>query len=166
MARVVTPCGLGGIELPITPMLDMTFQLLFFFVLSFHPQAMEGQLDFKLAVAPGGISPVSSVEPPESPGADDPLSLTILVRAARDGVNDGNISSLVVQTMEGDVTIQDLPALRTFLTRQTKPSVKADIKIKAECKLKYGCLIDVMDACVKANGGQVSFAAPSDLDAN
>jgi len=164
MARAVTPCGLGGVELPITPMLDMTFQLLFFFVLSYHPQAMEGQLAFQLAASRSGGEPAPKLEPTE---IDDDQPLTILVRTARDGVNDGNISSLIVQSVEGDTTMQDLPALRNFLQRRAQDQhVRADIKIQAEGKLKYGCLIDVMDACVKANAGQVSFAAPPDLDAN
>jgi len=36
------------VELPITPMLDMTFQLLVFFLFTFRPPALEGQLDFAL----------------------------------------------------------------------------------------------------------------------
>ena len=36
------------ITLPITPMLDMTFQLLFFFIINFHPADLEGQMDMAL----------------------------------------------------------------------------------------------------------------------
>ena len=36
------------IVLPITPMLDMTFQLLFFFIINFHPADLEGQMDMAL----------------------------------------------------------------------------------------------------------------------
>ena len=34
--------------LPITPMLDMSFQLLSFFILTFHPMPTEGQLSINL----------------------------------------------------------------------------------------------------------------------
>ena len=36
------------IVLPITPMLDMTFQLLFFFITSFNPADQEGQIEMAL----------------------------------------------------------------------------------------------------------------------
>src|SRR5258708_28735629 len=36
------------IVLPITPMLDMTFQLLFFFIVSFNPADLEGAVDTSL----------------------------------------------------------------------------------------------------------------------
>ena len=36
------------VVLPITPMLDMTFQLLFFFIINFHPADLEGQMDMAL----------------------------------------------------------------------------------------------------------------------
>ena len=31
-------------ELPITPMLDLSFQILFFFVMTYHPSALEGHI--------------------------------------------------------------------------------------------------------------------------
>ena len=36
------------IMVPITPMLDMSFQLLSFFILTFHPMPVEGQLSVSL----------------------------------------------------------------------------------------------------------------------
>jgi len=45
-------------DLPITPMLDMSFQLLSFFIMTFHPTATEGQIAMTLppAVEGGGSS--------------------------------------------------------------------------------------------------------------
>jgi len=34
--------------LPVTPMLDMAFQLLAFFVMTYHPSDLEGQMDLSL----------------------------------------------------------------------------------------------------------------------
>ena len=55
--------GIGSkVDMPITPMLDMTFQLLAFFVLTFQPQsALEGKLEFSL---PANPPPVGTVETP------------------------------------------------------------------------------------------------------
>jgi biopolymer transport protein ExbD len=35
--------------LPITPMLDMAFQLLMFFIITYHPSALEGEMDLAMA---------------------------------------------------------------------------------------------------------------------
>ena len=40
--------GHGGVEVMITPMLDMTFQLLFFFIINFNPADQEGLMDMAL----------------------------------------------------------------------------------------------------------------------
>src|SRR5205823_44660 len=39
------------IVLPITPMLDMAFQLLTFFIFTYHPSALEGHMDLTLPAA-------------------------------------------------------------------------------------------------------------------
>ena len=39
------------IDLPIVPFLDMSFQILFFFIMSYHPSALEGQMDLSLPAA-------------------------------------------------------------------------------------------------------------------
>ena len=52
------------IALPITPMLDMTFQLLFFFIMNFNPVDIEGQLDAALPSQqePANLRPVGVAE--------------------------------------------------------------------------------------------------------
>ena len=40
-----------GPELPITPMLDMAFQLLTFFIMTYRPSALEGHMDLTLPAA-------------------------------------------------------------------------------------------------------------------
>src|SRR5208337_3991289 len=55
------------IQLPITPMLDMTFQLLIFFILTFRPANLgEGKLDFSLPAAghTGNNQPLDMPPPP------------------------------------------------------------------------------------------------------
>jgi len=48
-------------DLPITPMLDMSFQLLAFFIMTFHPTQTEGQIMVALPKQEGGDKSVSSV---------------------------------------------------------------------------------------------------------
>jgi biopolymer transport protein ExbD len=71
-------------DLPITPMLDMTFQLLAFFVFTFKPQKAEAQIAFSL---PSG-SGITGI--PDVPNLDKPIVLVLEVRS-----NDaGNIASM------------------------------------------------------------------------
>ncbi|MBL8799045.1 MAG: biopolymer transporter ExbD [Planctomycetia bacterium] len=157
----------------ITPMLDMTFQLLFFFVLTYSPSsAMEGKMDFNLpasgdyrARAPEDVN----LDKPSDTDLALPAQLTVLIKTVRDGVNDGNISALVVKTTDGETALPNLESLENFLRQKIKDegvSNKDDIKIEAESRLKYACVIDVMDACLKSGFTRVGFNPPPDLTMN
>jgi biopolymer transport protein ExbD len=154
----------------ITPMLDMTFQLLFFFVLTYSPSAaMEGKMEFSLpasgdyrARAPEDVN----LDKPSDTELALPAQLTVLIKTVRDGVNDGNISALVVKSTDGETALPNLEALENFLRHKVKEeglSNKDDIKIEAESKLKYACVIDVMDACLRSGFTRVGFNPPPDL---
>jgi biopolymer transport protein ExbD len=156
----------------ITPMLDMTFQLLFFFVLTYSPSAaMEGKMDFNLpasgdyrARAPEDVN----LDKPSDTDLALPAQLTVLIKTAHTGDKsvDGNISALVVKSTDGETALPNLEALENFLRHKVKEeglSNKDDIKIEAESKLKYACVIDVMDACLKSGFTRVGFNPPPDL---
>lgn len=148
------------VELPITPMLDMTFQLLVFFILTFRPQALEGQMNFALPSGSGsmpqGESAAGEVElPPE---------WTVMVKTVRDGINDGSISQLIVCSRTGEHAVADLKALGRHLKQinQGLANEQATIQISTDSTLKYACLIQVMDVCRQA-GFRVGFAPPADV---
>src|SRR5262249_55865904 len=79
------------LNMVITPFLDMSFQLLFFFVLSFKPaEAMEGKLDFHLpATGEARARRMEDVDPSKPSDSDLalPTQVTVLVKTIRDGVN-------------------------------------------------------------------------------
>ena len=86
----------------------------------------------------------------------------------RDGVNDGAISAIVVQTPEGETSVSNLEALSKYLKSKRDSqdlSNKDDIQIQAESKLKYAFVIEAMDTCLKAGFLHVGFAPPPDLAA-
>lgn len=156
------------VELPITPMLDMTFQLLAFFILTFSPMsAVEGQLQFALPANGGGRLERQELppEPPTNEPGDLTAPLTVVVRTVRDGLHDGNISALSLQTLEGEIAVPNLDALRAALEAKRGESA-GQLKIAAESRLKYACLIDVMDTCLKSGFQNVGFATPPDLGAH
>ena len=81
--------GSEAVELNLAAMLDMAFQLLTFFILTFKPSPVEGQINLKLPPP----QPVAGVQGAKKPGEDesnnDPVknlnSLIISVFAAPNG---------------------------------------------------------------------------------
>jgi biopolymer transport protein ExbD len=169
MVRLRHESPSGKVDLPVTPMLDMTFQLLAFFILTFQAgSVLEGKMEFGLPSEPQGPSaalvPIPSGE--VDPRPDDETRLTIVVRSLRDGVNDGNISALIVESPEGPVAVRDIDELRRNLKQRQVDHGKGQVRIAADCRLKYACVMDVMDACVQSGFGTVGFAVPPDLGLN
>lgn len=68
-------------DLPITPMLDMSFQLLAFFIMTFKPAPTEGQIMLTLPKEEGG----PSTAPPSPVVADAPTHYIVRVVATDDG---------------------------------------------------------------------------------
>jgi biopolymer transport protein ExbD len=159
------------VELPITPMLDMTFQLLFFFIVTFNPQSMEGQLDFTLpAQGDYKAKDMAMVDPTKADTEIElPSDLTVRVESPTAG-NKGDIGRILVKAKETEHPIEAPPGtqltdeLRKYLARVHKDLTnKDDIKIEAESHLKYAKVVEVVDACMKAGFKRVGFAPPPDL---
>ena len=155
--RAWSAAGGVAVALPIVPMLDMAFQLLFFFVVSFHPQALEGALECGVKGTPAGNQP----RPPDPDGVDLPDRIRVVVKhSSGEGVV---VDSLLVQTNEGEWPLADLPALGRFLReRRSGPDSTGAIQVAAEGKLKFSRVVEVVDVCRKAGYEKVSFATPPD----
>ena len=154
-------------ELPIVPFLDFSFQLLFFFVINYHPSALEGQMEMSLPTA--GEAKAESIENMDPNRLSDTdievkTELTVVVRTPHDNVNDGAISQISVLGDQGETTGLSVETLETYLRSVQKGlSNKSDIKIQAESRLKYYFLIQVMDACARAGFRNIGFAPPPDM---
>lgn len=158
------------IVLPITPMLDMSFQLLAFFVMTFKAaNASEGQLDMFLPKAgePRAAKPEEIDPNKNSEDIDTTTDVTVAVAADRAGeVGDIKIvEKATTAAVVGETTGDKLKTLAATLKRMHDAvgGNKDNIKIEADGRLKYARLIDVMDACVQAGYRQVGFAPPPDL---
>jgi biopolymer transport protein ExbD len=161
-----------GVNMPITPMLDLTFQLLFFFILNYHPPTNEGEINYNLP-APDETAAATPLENPKPSGDDEDLKttadLTVLVRTQHDGVNDGIISEVRVREDHNgsETTVQtpngQLDDLVSFL-KKTRPALanQDDIFIQGDSRLKWSGMINVMDACRKAGFPNVGFKEPGD----
>jgi biopolymer transport protein ExbD len=160
-------------NLPVTPMLDMAFQLLAFFVMTYHPSSFEGQMELSLP-----SEPVAQAQKPDEmqqdakPDKDEKLepqaSLTVFART-----NNGLISDVVLQDTAGSQQA-DVPAtnperrdprqmdkLRDELKKRRENAENKDnIKIQADSKLKWKEVMKVIDVCKSAGFKNISFVPP------
>jgi biopolymer transport protein ExbD len=153
-------------NLPVTPMLDMAFQLLAFFVMTYHPSDLEGQMD--LSLPSENITQAKKQEdinmeakPDPNKALELPANLTVIVRTQMDNVNNGRISALTLQDDAGGHPVDNLDALATELKERSKTvENKENIKIQADSKLKWESVIQVMDVCQQAGFKNISFVPP------
>ena len=143
------------VEIQITPMLDMAFQLLFFFIMSFRTSPTEGQ--FAMSLLPA--QPATRLDAPisETAPADElPTGLRTLPTSlyAAEG---GSLGRIVL----GEVDIGDMEQLASELKDilgegGEYPFDQALIKVDPE--LRYAELIRVVDIFSSLGLIRVSFA--------
>src|SRR2546423_5277174 len=144
------------VVLAITPMLDLTFQLLFFFIVNYHPSALEGQMDMAL---PAHSENKAEKQEDVSRANEElkmelPADLTILLKTQNGGEQTGMITQIVVRDRAGDtnITVDDkFEALEKYLAKAKEGLTnKEDIKIEGDSRLKWYYIVKVMDVCKKA----------------
>jgi biopolymer transport protein ExbD len=168
----------------VTPMLDMSFQLLAFFIMVYHPSALERHIDGNL-LPPTDIArssknatqtdlPATDVDPP----MEDALLVKVLSVAPKqdEGVGDdgqqrkdGDPSRIMLKRKENADAIifagsdrpfaEDLKRLTAELKKEAGP--KVDIKIEGDGNLKHQYLMLVYDACKQAGYKNIAFVAPA-----
>ena len=174
------------ITLPIVPMLDLSFQILFFFIFTFNPSQREGKLSMNLpASGQAKAKDMQSVDLTKQ-SADEleiPADFVVIVRSHDDSfalsirnsekVDDvGAVRGLAQMSAEERKTeinrlLENLrEALDTRLKEKKGKDDKAadNVKIEANAKTKVALLVGVMDACIRAGYSQVGFAPPPDLN--
>ena len=154
-------------------MLDMSFQLLFFFISTFKlPTGMEGSMDLSLpSEATAAADKLENVNPKAS-SADAPVDLqaeiTILVQTQTQGTDADGISMINVEEQSGKTPVnppysKNLKELSDKLTELAATGgVKQSVKIQGDSGLKWRGVVKVMDACRTAGFDNVSFAQPGD----
>src|SRR5579883_3301815 len=104
------PPGGPEVELPITPMLDMAFQLLFFFLMMYQPGHAEQEHHMKDPEAEKTHKPTVEVADPDHPGEPKPpdpklppYRLTITV-ATNQGGERGKAGTEITQILVGGLS--------------------------------------------------------------
>ncbi len=133
----------GSVELPIAPMIDVVFLLLFYFMVSSTIQKQEADISFSL---PGRIQQEAPIEMPDEQ----------VVRIAANG-----------QALVNDYAYDSPEKLRygqleTMLKRFREASesnlVEARITIAPQDDTRHEMVVKVMDACSHAGIESVTFA--------
>jgi biopolymer transport protein ExbD len=137
-----------SLDIPITPMLDMAFQLLTFFILTYHPMPSEGQ--FVMNLMPAAPATDINAKTPESAQAnpDIPAALKTLPTTVHAGEG-GGLGRITL----GDNEIQGgTEVLKRELDQLFKdPTLPFEqTLIKVDPNLKYEALIKVIDAFSRA----------------
>jgi biopolymer transport protein ExbD len=174
------------VTLPIAPMLDMAFQLLTFFIFTYHPSAMEGQMELALpskleAAAKDQQNVNPNVEANKEEVPEIPLDLNVMVQKQTSGytiiLEEGVVRTPMdnVATLKKHLTklfkdkeagIQEkaksVPAKEKdkFIKEELK---KLGAKVLGDSKLPWGSIVEVMDTCRTAGFANISFAPPPDF---
>ena len=150
--------GHENVELNLAAMLDMAFQLLAFFILTFKPAPIEGQINLKLPPP----QPVTNVNSGQQAGANEQnnsavkglnsLVISIFSTAG------GKIATMAI----GEGSVTGLTALENRLKGVLGPESGASfdqVVIQVSSRLKYEELMRVVDVCTRqtlANGEKLS----------
>lgn len=137
--------GGESVDVPITPMLDMAFQLLTFFILTYHPMPSEVQFVMNLMPASPEISRDAAPPADAAPNPNLPASLKTLPTFLRSGEG-GTLARITLS--ETDVPVdQGFTSLRRELiaAMSDKDLPFEQTLIKVDPNLKYSELVKVID---------------------
>lgn len=146
-------------DLPITPMLDMSFQLLAFFIMTFHPAPTEGQIAMTLPPPEQGGA---SVAP--DPSVDKPTKYIVQIAATETGT----IKSMSIrEERSASAESKDLGAgiesyfkeLQSY-TQQLKGK-PAKLTLEIDDKLLEVYVVQLLDHGIRAGFTDIS-PVPSD----
>ena len=133
------------VELNVTAMLDMAFQLLAFFILTFRPPPVEGQVSLRL--------------PP--PAAINAHGKEVAGEVTKDSAQVKGLDSLIISVFSqtgsidqlgvGEDYLKGLPQLENRLktTFADPNSPFEQVIIQCDAKLKYGELMKVVEICTR-----------------
>lgn len=142
----------GSVEMNLAAMLDMAFQLLTFFILTFRPAPIEGQLSLNLP-PPVALTKVDSQS--NESGGGDAADISLETLHLQVMANDqGGVKHVILEASpvvqgemdEGNVQRLDRELRRIF---GTKMIAFDRIQIAVERNVRYGELMKVIDVCTR-----------------
>jgi len=146
------------VDFPVTPMLDMAFQLLAFFILTFRSPTTETRLDLYLPAAPVALPGASRGQARATPPrrADLDLENDLKIRAEADDL--GDLKALRL----GDGPIADLDALADRLRRYASVLEGRPLRVRllADDRLRYEVAAGIIGICNAVGVASIRLADP------
>jgi biopolymer transport protein ExbD len=143
---------------PVVPMLDMAFQLLAFFILTFKAPSAETHLDLDLPATPAALPAASQGKAHTRPTrrVDTDLENDLLVRAIADDL--GDLKALRL----GEAVLPDLPTLGQRLRRYTRLLEGRPLRVRlvADDRLRYEPAAQIIATCSAAGVAAIRLAPP------
>lgn len=137
-------------DLPITPMLDMSFQLMAFFILTFRPMPSEAQLPLALPKQEGAAAATARPDPLSPDDADE---LVVQVYAA----DNGSPLELFAAPKTGSFSLgKDTAALVPYLKEKAAGGKPPKLRLELADRLNYQYVIKLMDEARRAGYERVS----------
>jgi biopolymer transport protein ExbD len=150
------------VQFPVTPMLDMAFQLLAFFILTFQSPTSETRLDLYLptmpVALPGSPQGQARATPPRRTDLD--LENDLKIRAEADEL--GDLKSLRL----GDTPLPDLDALADRLRRYAAilDGRPLRVRISADDRLRYEEAARIIGTCNAVGVASIRLANPASAE--
>jgi biopolymer transport protein ExbD len=145
------------VQFPVTPMLDMAFQLLAFFILTFNPST-ETHLDLDLPATPAALpsGPRGEARPLRARNVDSDLENDLLVRAEADEL--GDLKTLRL----GEARVPDLATLGGRLSRYRRLLAGQPLRVRlvADDRLRYEPAAQIIATCETAGVAAIRLSQP------
>ena len=139
-------------------MLDMAFQLLAFFILTFKAPSAETHLDLDLPATPAALPAAAEgrAQPRQSRRVDTDLENDLLVRAEADDL--GDLKALRL----GEAAVPDLPTLGNRLRRYTQLLEGRPLRVRlvADDRLRYEPAAQIIATCSAAGVASIRLSPP------
>jgi biopolymer transport protein ExbD len=143
------------IEIPITPMLDMAFQLLTFFILTYHPAPAEGQFSMNLLPAQPAVAMDAPATDANANTNELPAGLKTLPVILR-ATDDGSLATISLS----EKPVADLKALAEEVKETFgNPTLPFDQTVlKTDPKLKWSEVVKVINIFSDNKVNKIAFA--------
>ena len=158
-SRRYRPAGPEEVAFPVTPMLDMAFQLLAFFILTFKSPSAETHIDLDLPATPAALPAAAEgrAQPRQSPHGSTPTWRTTCWSAPRP-------TTWATSSRCGWArpTVPDLPTLGRRLRRYTQLLDGRPLRVRlvADDRLRYEPAAQIIATCSAAGVSAIRLSPP------
>ncbi|HEY1067056.1 MAG TPA: biopolymer transporter ExbD [Pirellulales bacterium] len=138
------------VDIQMTPMLDMIFQLLVFFILTFNPGEQEGQLEVQMSSTAGASSAAPTTI---QDMAEIELGVPLVLKAS----SAGGLAGITI----GSHSVTTMPELRSRVEQLAAGDPEAmKVDLTASSNLDYQYVMQAIEVMGRVGVKNINFGAP------